>query len=325
MPDQNSALAPTIQGVFSTDLTAFLTDNVIPIRGPRSCSDLSDILGSSSNRESALDLGRRGFAVFPVRDWGDGGGWKPIKAFPERASCDQAQIKDWWRCWPEARVGLLTGERNGITVLDLDIKNGKDGIATLAKLGFPDVATIALCRSRTPTGGLHLFFTYDPRLKGTVGKIGEGIDVRNNGGYVIAPESFKNDQLYRSEGFSLSRERLAPFPESLLPAVAQAAEPVERGQASPQQIEWARIELVKRAAVLAGTTEGGRQYGLNAIALWAGGVAAHGAVERDEVYQLLKDASTQNGFPPREFESSFAHGFEDGVRKPIRLPLDISD
>ena len=195
MPRENSALPPTIQGVSSTDLTDFLTDNVIPIRRPRSCTDLSGILGTSSNRDCALTHAAAGFAIFPVRDWGDGTGWKPIKAFPEKASCDLAQINDWWSRWPNARVGLLTGQRNGITVLDLDVKNGKDGIASLARLGFPDVASIALCRSRTPTGGLHLFFAYNPRLKGTVGKIGEGIDVRNNGGYVIAPESLKGDQL----------------------------------------------------------------------------------------------------------------------------------
>ena len=113
---QNSNARSAIQSPPSTDLGWLLDDE-------------------PSNLDVAIDLARRGFAVFPLRNWGDGDGWKPIKDFPDKASADPAQIKNWWAKWPDSRVGLLTGERNGITVLDVDVKNGKDGEASLTELG----------------------------------------------------------------------------------------------------------------------------------------------------------------------------------------------
>ncbi|WP_333830404.1 bifunctional DNA primase/polymerase [Pararhodobacter sp.] len=94
------------------------------IQSPR-YTDLSELLGSDrDNLAVALDLARRGFAVFPQRDWGDGDGWKPIKDFPSKASTDPACIRAWWAKWPEARVALLTGERNGISGTALRICQG---------------------------------------------------------------------------------------------------------------------------------------------------------------------------------------------------------
>ncbi len=230
------------------------------IQSPSSTS-LADLLApETGNLEIALDLGRRGFAVFPVRDWGDGGGWKPIVGFPEKASTDAHCIRAWWAKWPEARVALLTGERNGITVLDVDIKNGKDGAASLAQLGFSDLASMTPVCTRSPSGGWHLFFAFNPSIKGTVGQIGEGLDVRNRNQFLLAPDSLKDGQRYIVVGRHLGTVDLPPFPEILVPPPKPERGQVETlSDATEEQRTSAISQLASKATEVAGTAEGGRQ------------------------------------------------------------------
>lgn len=282
-------------------------------------SDVSLLLSNApDNLIAALDLARRGFAVFPLCDWGDGEGWKPIKGFPERASTDPAQIRKWWGDWPTARVGLLTGERNGITVLDVDIKNGKDGAASLAEMGFPDLESMTPVRTRSPSGGWHLFFAHDSSVKGTVGTIGPGLDVRNRNQFVLAPGSLKDGKPYRVEGQLLGRVTLPPFPAAIVPPPAAERAPVAvLATVTDYQREWAAGELTRKAAALASTPEGTRNATLNGAAMWAGGAAAHGMLTEDQASAALVAAAMQAGYSEAEAKRAFRHGWKDGLGKPI--------
>lgn len=290
-------------------------------------TDLTDLLQPTppamENVDVALSLAARGLAVCPVRQWGDGDGWKPIARFPELATTDAAKIRKWWRDWPEARVALITGERNGISVLDVDVKNGKDGLLSLATLGFEDHLAMTPIRTRTPSGGYHLFFAYRPDLKATVGKIGPGLDVRNNGGFVVAPDSIKDGKRYQIEGAVLSHGAPLPeWPEALAPAKRPERQSVDIQEASEYHREWARDYLNKRAADVAVTAEGGRQAALNDASLWAGGAGAHGALTRNEAAAVLIEAGKTCGLSESEARDSFDHGWADGLKKPIEVPPD---
>ncbi|MCJ7871455.1 bifunctional DNA primase/polymerase [Phaeobacter sp. J2-8] len=275
------------------------------------------------NVDVALSLAARGLAICPVRQWGNDDGWKPIARFPELATSDPAQIRKWWRDWPEARVALITGERNGISVLDVDVKNGKDGLLSLSTLGFDDHRTMTPIRTVTPSGGLHLFFAYKPDLKATVGKIGPGLDVRNNCGFVIAPGSLKDGKLYRVEGEELAKGIPLPnWPEALTPPRQPDRQLVDIQEATNFHREWALDYLTKLAAGVAATAEGGRQAALNDASLWAGGAGAHGALSRDNAAALLIEAGKTCGLSEREARDTFNHGWNDGLRKPIELPPD---
>ncbi|SFJ73690.1 VapE domain-containing protein [Celeribacter neptunius] len=276
---------------------------------------LSDL---PSNLMAAADLARRGFSVFPVRNWGDGEAWKPVKGFPEKATRDLDQIRAWWAMWPDARVGLLTGEANGLTVIDVDMKNGKDGVASLAELGFADLDKMTPVRSRSPSGGWHLFFKYQPGLKGTVGRLGEGLDIRNNRQFVIAPGSYKDSTQYAEMGAPLGETELPPFPESLIPEPEPERPTIELlTVASPDQCQWAADRLTMLADDLAALSEGSRQSTLNETVLWAGGVGAHGMLDREETRELLLEACFANGLPESEFEATFDRAWNDGMRKPV--------
>lgn len=277
-----------------------------------------------TNLDIALSLACRGLAVCPVRDWGDGDGFKPIAAFPEKATTEPSKIRDWWARWPEARVGLITGQRNGISVLDVDVKNGKDGLATLAALGVADPRQLSNVRTITPSGGWHFFFKYKPDLKATVSKIGRGLDVKNNNGFVIAPDSMKDGMRYEVDGDDLRTGMALPvWPAVLTPPAGPERDVVPVQQASSAHCQRAAARLEAEAAQVSKAEEGTRQSALNNASLWAGGVGAHGALTRDEAEEVLVAAGIACGLSEREARSTFAHGWKDGLAKPIALPLMV--
>jgi hypothetical protein len=287
---------------------------------PAPVDDFDSILGiaDSTNADVALDLARRGFAVFPIRQWGDGDGWKPVAGWPDKASCDPARVTAWWRQYPEARIGFLTGERNGVTVLDLDTKNGKDGVAALAALGFPDLAALSPIRVRTPSGGWHLFFKHDPRLKNSVSRIGPGIDVKTSGGFVVAPGSLKDGRRYETNGAPVGSVDAPLFPEALIPDPEPEREPSQIvSNATAEQREWAAEHLQSLAGKLAAMKEGGRNGALNDAAMWAGGAGAHGFLTREDAQGVLSAAATAAGLKAREFRATFKSAWEAGLRRPL--------
>jgi hypothetical protein len=128
---------------------------------------------------SALRLARNGMAVFPcrVRDK------RPATANGcTDATPDQEQIKAWWQQDENFNIGIATGDKSGVFVVDVD---NEDGFAALAKMGvMPD--TVAAVTAN----GEHFYFKMpDCDLRNSVRKIAAGVDIRANGGYVLAPPS----------------------------------------------------------------------------------------------------------------------------------------
>lgn len=144
--------------------------------------------------EHALQYSGRGWRVFPVHtvkdgkcscghDCGKNAGKHPrIKGGFKAASIDQDQIAAWWKKWPNANIGIATGSVSGLLVLDLD---GAKGIAKLKTLlgdiKLPPTACVATGR------GWHLYFQLLAELISCSSD--DGLDVRGEGGYVIAPPS----------------------------------------------------------------------------------------------------------------------------------------
>ena len=100
------------------------------------------------------------------------------------ASSVPLQIREWWRLYPTANIGIATGK--GLLVIDIDPKNGGSLEAINALVPLPATATV-----HTGGGGLHLYFSYDPGLtiRNSASKLAPGIDVRGENGYVVAPPS----------------------------------------------------------------------------------------------------------------------------------------
>lgn len=193
-------------------------------------------------REAALAYARRGWHVFPLRP----GAKVPATAHGVKdATSHEAIIRRWWGENPAANIGLSCGP-SGILAVDVDTKDGKPGLATwhelAASLGIPENGTLT---NRTPTGGLHLLYTMpaEVRLGNSAGRLGEGLDTRGDGGYIVVPPSTIGASRYRWEDpdvlptpcpaalvEELTREELPPHPwagnrVTLAEMLAQEPEP----------------------------------------------------------------------------------------------------
>jgi len=136
---------------------------------------------------AALAYARRGVPVFPC----EAGAKRPLTRNGHwDATTDPRVIERWWRRWSSANVGVPTGKKSGIVVLDVDVAAG--GPESLAKLERAESPAPKTARTRTGGGGIHVFFRY-PRgteIRNSAGLLGPGLDVRGEGGYILAPPSW---------------------------------------------------------------------------------------------------------------------------------------
>ena len=105
------------------------------------------------------------------------------------ATTDARRIQAWWGRWPSANVGVPTGRRSGLLVLDVDARGGgPESLATLERETGPLPGT---ARARTGGRGVHVFFRYPSgeEVRNSAGWLGPGLDVRGEGGYVVVPPS----------------------------------------------------------------------------------------------------------------------------------------
>jgi len=132
--------------------------------------------------EAALWYASRGIPVFPCRPRGK----EPlVEGGFHAATTDEARIRDWWRRWPEANIGVPTGAASGWLVVDIDPRNGGDETlgAWLSKYGrWP-----ATCEATTGGGGRHILFRHVDGLR--CGPLAPGVDLKTAAGYVVVAPS----------------------------------------------------------------------------------------------------------------------------------------
>ena len=178
--------------------------------------------------DTALSLASRGLHVFPC---------KPRDKRPavfeglKRATIDQNVIIGWWRS-TEYNIGLATGEQSRVFVVDVD---GLDAEAELKKLEDQHSALPHTVESLTARGR-HVYFAWPDRpVRNSAAKIAPGIDVRGEGGYVLAPPSVHpSGKVY---AWSVDgADTFAPAPQWLL---AKITAPVRRGNTdAPPTESW---------------------------------------------------------------------------------------
>lgn len=132
----------------------------------------------------ALEWAAAGCRVLPV----NGTNKRPlVKAWETVCTTDEEQIREWWRIYPQARVGIATGQP-GYDVLDFDVAGGKPGLAQLEKLIDLGVLQSGAFRvAATPSGGRHLYFRGTDQRNKQNDKSIPGVDFRGVGGMALVP------------------------------------------------------------------------------------------------------------------------------------------
>ena len=217
-------------------------------------------------------------------------------------------MREHWRRFPDAGVGIACGPDSDLWVLDVD---GAEGLRQLDDLQtlygqIPPTWTV-----QTGSGGQQLYFRWPQGARKPTNRAklvkaggtgaGQGLDARGDGGQVVAPPSSNRNGAYRV----LCEADPIYAPEWLLDLVCPPAAPPApvpayvSAAATGEGIERRlRAGLTKVCSEVAQTTSGG-QDALNKAAWWIGRkVAAHpGALSEAEVYDALYAAAISAGLP----------------------------
>lgn len=326
---------------------------------------------ADSMLEWALLFARRGWSVFPCsprdktpllpRDKDGEGKPIPRTGGVSKATTDEEQIRAWWRQWPRAMIGLAAG-RSGLLVIDFDpgeheVADKATGEVTTEVLSLDQLkdALRAACGvdlpetlgASTPRGGEHHYFAMPEGLQiGNVGSLPDYIDVRGEGGYVIAPPSeCVGDGRHAVAGTYrwLDGEAGRPIAELPPEVVALLLQPKRRAPAvrdapiypasdtflpdvDEAHRRYATAALDRVVMELAGTPRGGgrhggRNKGAYQAAFNLGGFVGAGAISAQLVRATLIEVV--RGFDPHAFDKHVA-AIDNGLEAGRAAPHDLS-
>jgi hypothetical protein len=248
---------------------------------------------------AAGDYLRRGWSVIPLQP----GSKLPQLRWEQyqQQRADPEALARWVRRWPRLNIGIVTGTVSGLVVLDVDRRHG--GFEALSALERLHGALPATVEAETGGGGRHLYFACPPAAPRNRSGLAPGIDLRAEGGIVVAPPS-----IHPSGGRYRWRQAHEPntLPLAVLPywllRLAQGGL-AERGH---PLAHW-------RTLVKEGVEEGRRN---TTIASFAGHLLWHG-VDAEVVLELMLCWNRLRCRPPLEDDevarvvASITHLHED--------------
>lgn len=124
-----------------------------------------------------------------------------------------AEVRSWWARWPNANIGMATGELSGVIVLDCD--SGEARQSALDRGGLEKAPAVW---TGTP-GGIHFWIEHPGYAVKNFVKLIEGTDFRGDGGYVLLPPSLHyKGARYRWNEHTLGRKP-PPVPPWLEPSL----------------------------------------------------------------------------------------------------------
>lgn len=215
----------------------------------------------------------RGWKVFPVR------GKIPVtpNGLNDATSDDFEKAAEWWGGSRDLGIGLATGEKSGVWVVDLDGEVGKKSLLDLQEREGRLTPTVA---ARTGNG-IHLYFRMPSGsdVRNSASKIAPHVDVRGTGGYVVTPPS--------------------PHPSGATYAWVKGRSPDDVPvAAAPAWLLALALETPKRTAAMTGPvemiSEGGRNSTLTSLA----GTMRRRGIGRDAILAALSVENQTKCVPP---------------------------
>lgn len=242
--------------------------------------------------EYALRYASMGWDVFPLQARNK----LPFKDFAWNllATTNENKIKEWWRKYPDANIGVACGKRSQIIVLDIDIGHGgEESIEGLCNINgrLPDTPQAA-----TGGGGRHIVFLHPGvEIRNSASKLGPGIDVRGDGGYIVAPPSIHpNGKRYTwIPDYKPSETPLACIPQWLLVELAQSHEAEVKETQAPDGTAPNKIMPGQRDMTLTSLAGTMRKRGMSGEALLAALLAENQArcvppLDEEDVKRIVK-------------------------------------
>lgn len=262
-------------------------------------------------------------AVFIAQAWPCfpcGADKRPITAHGFKdATSDPEQVWRLFRAPGAAMIGVPTGAASDLVVVDLDVKNGGAGLEWLAANEHRLPATR---RHRTRSGGMHLLFRYPAgrSIRNSASKLAPGVDIRGEGGYIIAPPSpgyVIDTDAMPAEMPAWLVALLDPPPAAIAPS--RPARPLQGGDGTP----WGLSGLARECDRIRNAPDGAKHDTLNRAAYSIGGLVAGGDLAEGPAFAALSDAL--EALRPRceDFraaEKTLAGAFRQGMAAPRQSP-----
>lgn len=299
-------------------------------------------------RSAAIAYAQRGFAVIPVR-WvnADGlcscergaecasRGKHPVHIdWPNVATADPLEAGYWWRpspegiardWWPEANIGIVTGRKSGIFVLDVDTYAGGDNRLAGYVNRHGDLPETRV--HQTGSDGVHYFWQhpgFDVRNSAKT-VFGKGLDIRGEHGFVVAPPSVSSKGPYKLN----PAHDIAPAPApqwvlDLLRSYDQAqmgssiaGPPSETaGTASRPYVEAALRSVTEE---MREAEPGERNDTLNRCAFSLGTLGGAALLDESVAYEALREAALYAGLRSSEIRPTFLSGWRSGLENPRQV------
>jgi hypothetical protein len=269
---------------------------------------------------TAQNLARTcGYYVFPVLE-------NKAPATPNGfldAEVKPDAIASLWECHPGPFIGVATGTKSGVSVLDVD----SGGWAADEKPAIIEKHEAARWwwrkhASRIPptrifgtrSGGLHVVFQHRPGVGISQGKIHQGLDTRGDSGYAV---------WWYAAGYPCHRhDPPAPWPDWLYELLVSKPEPAAKpippratGTFKPD----AKHVIDTAIRWVSSASEGMKHERLRQAARILGGVADAGNISKDDAVSLLVDCLPDTTKNLNLAKKTVIWGFEKGKLAPLEL------
>ncbi len=276
---------------------------------------------------AAADLVSLGFKVFPLVP---GRKVPLVDAWQIVATDDADVISGWAGQWPRANIGFVTGVKSDVLIIDVDMKGGKNGLATLAEMTKYGKVLPPSPISQTPTGGRHLYFRAVPGIKNVVeiqaGRgLGPGLDVRADGGFGTAPPSRLVECKTHEAGIyrwlippmSAHFPRLPDWAVKMLttrPAPSRRAARIPLPHEAEGYRRQALADLHDLTSLMSAMSDGRHQAPFSKACV-IGKYQAHGFLTKAEIEDAFLNASEANGALSKYAINDLASQIRNGLRK----------
>ncbi len=267
----------------------------------------------------ALVLANKGFHVFPLLP---NSKLPAIEGFPSKATRDEKTIKDWWvdpvlDVEQPYNVGIYTGrfeDDQSLVVIDVDNKKGKNGSKVLIDL--KDIGCdipAANFTQVTPTGGLHIVLKNKEPVKQGVDVLGQGLDIRSLGGYIVGGGSTINGDAYTYNDLSVK-----DCPEWVLNqcgrVIKKSEVKIDVSKINQERAQKRAIDYLDNEAPTSIEGEGG-----DAVAYKVTANVKDFGVDKDTALELLMDHWNYKCEPPwdvDELSHKVDHAYKYGKNTP---------
>ena len=251
----------------------------------------------------ASRLAAAGVPLFPCVP----GAKRPLTAHGfHDATTEPAQVQQWWERYPEANIGVPTGQASGLVVVDVDVRSETDGYAAFGSAHRAGLTHGWGVLVSTPSGGMHSYYPAAPDSEQRSWQAARaGVDFRGDGGYIITPPS-----VVENEGSAASYRVTRVADASPRPVDAsrlrEFLDPRPTPPARPSSPGLRREADVSRlASWVAARAEGERNHGL----FWAACRLAENEIPAGDAVEVLSAAASQTGLGQREITATIRSAY----------------